>query len=84
MYAPQIRHFASLGDRFEGCRDVTDGTIAKVDELLAFLRRYEPDGPRNNYHTIWIRAERGPIDAFGNYEELRQFGEVESREEFEC
>ena len=46
MYAPQIRHFASLGDRFEGCRDVTDGTIAKSEEYWYLLETAENEYAR--------------------------------------
>ena len=32
---------------------------------------------------IWIEVERGPVEAFGDYEEYKEDGEVESPEEFE-
>ncbi len=32
---------------------------------------------------IWIEVERGPIEAFGEYEDFKESGEVENFEEFE-
>ena len=53
-----------------------------LDELFALLQRIEPIG-KNNVWGLWLSAERGTIEDYGDYEELRDFGEVDSYEEFE-
>lgn len=40
-------------------------------------------GPEDENRHIWIEVERGPSEAFGDYEEIRESGEVKSPEEFE-
>jgi len=53
-----------------------------LDELYSLLRRIKPTG-KNNAWNFWIKAERGTIEDFGNYEEMLEDGEVENYAEFE-
>ena len=36
-----------------------------LDELFALLEQVAPESP-NGVRTLWLRAERGPIEDFGN------------------
>ena len=36
----------------------------------------------DEYRFIWFEAERGPIEAFGNYKEYKSSGEVKNKKEF--
>ena len=36
-----------------------------LDELFALLEQIAPESP-NGVRTLWLRAERGPIEDFGN------------------
>lgn len=40
-------------------------------------------GENDDFRSIWFEVERGPISAFGNYEEFKECGEVGSIEEFD-
>ena len=53
-----------------------------LDELYSLLQRIKPTG-KNNAWNFWIKAERGTIEDFGNYEEMLEDGEVENYAEFE-
>jgi len=52
-----------------------------LDELFALLEQIAPSAP-NGVKTLWLRAERGPIEDFGNAEEEITEGSYESKEEF--
>jgi len=53
--------------------------LKEVYELFSCIKPGEDDEKRH----IWIEVLRGPISAFGDYEEYRESGEVETFEEFE-
>ena len=82
LYAPQIKRLVPSSIHDRGHRDIDAATKEKVDELFRAIDRFEPVG-EDNLHEFWVRAARGPIEAFGDYDDLRECGEVESRKEFE-
>ena len=52
-----------------------------LDELFALLEQVAPESP-NGVRTLWLRAERGPIEDFGNAAEEIAEGNYDSEEEF--
>ena len=78
-YAPQVNNIAhALKDR----SNLTDpGDIALMEELFRLLSIVEPadeDGRR----SLWITAERGPIEAAGSFEDYRDLEEVDTYDEY--
>ena len=57
-------------------------TYELLDEIFVLIKRISPVS-KNGARELWFTAERGTIEDFGNYDELLEEGEVESREEFE-
>ena len=55
-----------------------------LDELFELLKAVKPYETRREdiVWKLWLRAERGTIDDFGSYEEMRDLGEVEDRKAF--
>ena len=53
-----------------------------IDEIFKLLKKIKPNGAVKTWE-LWIPAQRGTIDDFGDYEESVDAGEVETREEFE-
>ena len=53
-----------------------------VDELFNELHKIAPCG-NDNRRELWLFAERGKIEDYGDYEEMYEFEEVDSREEYE-
>ncbi len=83
FYAPQVRAILKhYSDRYEGCKDITAETVKKIDELFHEMDRFVSLGG-DNAHSLWVRAKRGPIEAFGDVEEWIAEEMVSSREEFE-
>ncbi len=87
LTAPKIQHYIDwLGGihyRDVNCRfSYDDESYRIIDEIFQVVRKIAPTR-RDDVRELWLLAERGPIDDFGNYEELHAEGEVESREEFE-
>ena len=52
-----------------------------LDELFELLEQIAPESP-NGVRTLWLRAERGPIEDFGNAAEEIAEGNYDSEEEF--
>lgn len=52
-----------------------------LDELFALLEQIAPESP-NGVRTLWLRAERGSIEDFGNAAEEIAEGNYDSEEEF--
>ena len=87
MKAPEIKHYINWLGRVEyrniNCSFTYDETsYAAIDRIFRLLHRLEP-GPENTSWELWLRAERGTIEDFGSFEELRADGQVESFEGFE-
>ena len=52
-----------------------------LDELFELLKQVAPVS-KNGTRTLWFRAERGPIEDYGNVDELIEDGDFDSKEEF--
>lgn len=52
-----------------------------LDELFELLEQVAPES-QNGVRTLWLRAERGPIEDFGNAAEEIAEGNYDSEEEF--
>ena len=87
LYAPQIRRYirwmGSAGYCGDGRRfPLEERSLRYLDALFGVLRKLEPvDG--NGSYLLWLRAERGTPEDFGDFEKLRAAGEVDTRAEFE-
>lgn len=87
LYAPQISYYidwlAGVGYHNWGNTFTYDEqTYAILDELFTLLKPLRPTTP-NRVRELWLTADRGPIEAFGDFEELYKEGEVDSYEDFE-
>ncbi|MFO7669817.1 MAG: hypothetical protein R6W31_09180 [Bacteroidales bacterium] len=56
--------------------------LAYLPDLFEAIRPVRPVG-EDEVRQIWIRAERGGIEEYGDFEEFRVEGIIETREEFE-
>ncbi len=53
-----------------------------LKEIYAIFSSINP-GDSDDYRYTWLEVERGPIAAFGDFEDWKESGEVESPDEFE-
>lgn len=86
LKAPQIKHYIDWLRRIEyrnaSCQfSYDDLTYQKIDELYRLLDRIKPNCT-NGSVELWLQAERGSIEDFGDYEKLHNNGEVDTYEEF--
>ena len=58
-------------------------TYAMLPALFAEVMKISPYKSKNVARRLHFRADRGPIEDFGDYDELHDVGEVENRAEFE-
>jgi hypothetical protein len=61
---------------------VGPGLLASLPDLFEAIRPVRPVS-EDEVRQIWIRAERGTIEEYGDFEEFREEGIVETMEEFE-
>lgn len=88
MTAPQIDNYIDwLGHihyREVSCRFSYDKKAYRlIDQIFEVVRKIAPTR-NNDVRELWLTAERGPIEDFGDIDELLADGTVESREEFEA
>ena len=57
-------------------------TLEAIDKVYAILEAVEPCG-EDNRRELWLKAERGTIDDYDDYESLKDEEVVENYEEFE-
>ena len=56
--------------------------VTTVDAIFHLLQRIKPSRGGRLWE-LWLRAPRGPIEDFGNLEEMLENGEIESEEELQ-
>lgn len=88
MYAPVIDgNLDFLAHRYRHQNECAipfdDKSLKNIDEIFMLMKQIKPIRDDNDVHELWITADRGPIEAFGDYDELLEEGEVESKSEFE-
>ena len=86
MKAPEIKHYIDWLGRVEyrniNCSFTYDeASYETIDRIFRILCRLEPN-TENKGWELWLRADRGTIEDFGSFEELREDGQVEDFEEF--
>lgn len=84
--SPQIVNLVNTAPGFSEKRQFTKESIQAMDRLIDAMRpiRNENAGKQDNdvLQSIWIKVERGSEKDFGDYEEMKESGDVESYEEF--
>jgi hypothetical protein len=84
FYSPEIdRIIEWIG--YRSSQAVISATMTnRTAQTLAVLRKIKPQiDVTDQVWTLWLRSERGDISAFGDFDELKEEGEVDSYEEFE-
>lgn len=80
LYAPQID---AIIERFNPKDDfITPDMYLKMKDIYSIFSCIKSSGD-DEIRQMWLEVDRGPIEAFGDYEEYKADGEVESPEEFE-
>lgn len=87
LYAPQVDHYVNmLGrlDYFGPDRSVVydEETYKLLDLLFEKLELIAQRPKSDGVWEFWLQVERGPIEAFGDYKEMLEEGEVSSYQEF--
>ena len=80
LYAPQVDTIIRVL-KSENSQVSYDDYVKLLDVYNAFS--IVKPGTDDEIRHTWLEVERGPIDAFGDFEELKESGEVESRSEYE-
>lgn len=80
LYAPQID--AIIEGFFSENGPISIDTYLKLLEIYNAFSCVKAEID-DDIRQTWIEVERGPVEAFGDYEEFKESGEVASPEEFE-
>lgn len=86
LYAPQIDSYIEWYGRrgYNGTNNITydEESYTILNTFFEELHKISPIS-ENGCREIWVCAERGNIEAYGNYDEWYESGAGESYEEFE-
>ena len=87
MFAPEIQSYIHWLGNMEhhgvGSQFLFDEkSHVHLDDLFKTLQSLDPVND-NGVYELWLRANRGRLEDFGDFEEYRDAGEVESFAEFE-
>ena len=87
MFAPEIQSYIHWLGNMEhhgvGSQFLFDEkSHVHLDDLFKMLQSLDPVND-NGVYELWLRANRGRLEDFGDFEEYRDAGEVESYAEFE-
>lgn len=83
LKAPRIDYFVGvLSNRNGNAYTYDETTQATIKEIFECLHTITPV-LQNDVYELWITAERGALEDYGDYEELLAYGEVDSYSEFE-
>lgn len=80
FYAPQID--AIIKGSSPVNNHISHGTYLNLKGTYKAFSCIKAGADDEIRHT-WLEVDRGPVEAFGDYEEFREIGEVSSRKEFE-
>lgn len=80
LFVPEINAMIEHA-HFESSH-VSNDSYLKLKEVYKIFSCIKPGENDENRHT-WFEISRGPISAFGDYDEYKESGEVETPEEFE-
>ena len=87
LYAPQVERYAHRLGRFNYMgadrNTVYDAeTYRLLDMLFQKLDLIEQRPDSDGIWDLWLQADRGPIEAFGNFQEMLEDEDVSSYEEY--
>ena len=80
FYAPKIDPI--IEGSSPGNNQISHGTYFKLKDVYKIFSCIKAGADDESRHT-WLEVDRGPVEAFGDYEEFREGGEVSTRKEFE-
>jgi len=80
LFVPEIKAIIEFAQSKESF--ISNDSYQILNEIYEIFSCIKPSEDDEKRH-IWIEVLRGPISAFGDYEEYKESGEVETFEEFE-
>ena len=94
MKAPKIKHWIRV--LRGGKSEFDEETRQAIDRVFEQIQRIEPSGEYQR-REVWLKADRGSIDDYGDYEEYKDYRAIylgreliyqsqiyESHEPYEC
>lgn len=87
LKAPAVQHYIDwlgrLGYRqFDFSFSYDKRSYELLDQLFDIIKKIEPASD-NGVRELWLKAERGCIEDYGDFEEMVSWGDVKTWEEFE-
>ena len=80
LFAPEIDNI--IGNIKRETAPINPDIYRTLINIYSVFSCLKPVG-NDELKEIWVEVERGPIEAFGNFEEFKESGEVETYEDFE-
>lgn len=84
LVAPHIDSLLRFFDRgYQNPSAPSPELAAAMDPLFAALKDLTPLPQNDEVKAIWLQIPRGSIEDYDSYDDMLEYGEVESREEYE-
>ena len=80
IFAPHIDNLVNSCQRYSEVKN--DSNIENLLTIFDLICRLEKQGD-DEFRKIWITAERGKIEDFGDYDEYLEEDEVDDKQSFE-
>lgn len=83
MVAPDIDRLIKFFDHgYMNATASTPALLAAIKPLFELLKELKPHKKNDEAKTIWIRIPRGSIDDYDSFEDMKDWGIVETYEEY--
>jgi len=83
FFTIEIKNILSRLQRENEDKLKSSTVVSEVSGFIKKIQKIEPDKEfTDNAWTFWIKSLRGNISIFGNFEELKEDGEVDNYEDF--
>ena len=87
MFAPvfsrYVHSLGRVGYRNYDCNYTYDDKSYKnIDKIYEILNKIKPVSEENNARELWLKIPRGQLEDYGDFEQARDFGDVNTIEEF--
>ncbi len=84
LYTPQIKRYVDTLNSHRSFTCEEDYDAKSYENINMFFKELKKIAPIDDRgcREFWVETERGPISAFGDYEEWKDLGEVKNRKEF--
>lgn len=87
LYIPKIEHYLNFlgGFEYRGWGKVytyDERSYELLDEVFELIKKIKPTSDDGRIWSLWFKAERGPIESWSTFDEQKEWGNVDTHDEY--